>query len=1156
MVLSVFLAMAAACAAADARDVQPVAVWSPTPTQPAGQATLNQLIDGDWSTVCCFLDDTPTGKDVKATPPKGDQPITARFVLDLGNPQEVSGIRFVAQKSWANYMAENVTVFACDDREGKIHARLLKDQCRLPPVNSFNAAFVTWKPITARYIGVQVNDSFGRSHGGRDWWRGANPQLSPADWRCNEKLKYNFGWNWGAMLAIIRTLPQVADGPLYDAGAAQNQFVTHIAEVSCFCGTPADLPSPNAPEVALPEQRLQRDWMYQDCGVKNASLVANSTAGSQPDPIGPDISRCFSSQKDSVWEQAMVGRVLAELKPGGVNVAPLEQRRTALSSMPGNDARWKALYFDACRQRRRERLKTVRQWAAQFIYVKHFVFGCWTFVVPSDDVSDEQLFERNHDFHEGSQLCLATIHEDGTVANDVLLERPHGVIRDPNLSFDAQTLVFSLRDNFKTDDYHLYTMELATRKVRQITFSPIVGGKILPCSDTAPCFIPSGDLVFQSTRCAQMDVCWAHPTSNLYTCDVAGRYVRRLAFDQVGTMTPQTLADGRVIYTRWEYMDRNPFYLQPLFVMNADGTGQTAFYGNNSIYPAALIHARGIPHTEKIIAVVSGHHVLQKGKLAIIDRARGTEGDCGIEYVAGASPDGRPGRQPSNIHPPVDRLNQSGSTPYDFFGQIGPQWQYPYAFDEDHYLTAFIPEGSMFLKGPFHPPFGVYYMTADGRRELLAFDWGNSCGQAIPVMATKRPPVKPSPVDWRKRWGSFYIQNVYAGPGLEGVKKGTVKRLRVVGLEYRAAGISKNYNCGFGVSSHINTPIAIDNGSQDVKHVLGEVDIEEDGSAYFEVPARTAVYFQMLDAKGRCVQTMRSWTMVLPGERMGCVGCHESKLQAGLTLGQAPLAFRRPAQRLQPAPGLPPHPLLTRLEKESHLKDVDAFLGVNRPCSLDPQAAVDGFSYTQLIQPIWDKHCVRCHQGNTNDRETAKRSALRLTSEPFQAPPGKELNGLRSFTQSYLALVARGPWQPLRTWVRGEMTASISYVLQATKAQGEPLLSWVHPASLPAMLPPYSCGSAQSKLMNYLESAHYDVHLTDAEKRTVACWIDLAVPFCGSYGQANTWDRLEWRAFIQIESNTWNKPQKELYDYFQKKRVAFAKEEMENIKALIGARTP
>ena len=163
-------------------------------------------------------------------------PITARFVLDLGSNQEVSGIRFVAQKSWGNYTAENVTIFACDDPQGKTNVRLLEDQRHLPPVNSFNAAFVAWKPTTARYIGVQVNDSFGRFHDGLDWWKGVDRHLSREDWRCNEKLKYNFGWNWWVMLDIIRSLPQVAGGPLYDAGAAQNQFVTQIAEVSCFRG--------------------------------------------------------------------------------------------------------------------------------------------------------------------------------------------------------------------------------------------------------------------------------------------------------------------------------------------------------------------------------------------------------------------------------------------------------------------------------------------------------------------------------------------------------------------------------------------------------------------------------------------------------------------------------------------------------------------------------------------------------------------------------------------------------------------------------------------------------------------------------------------------------------------------------------------------------
>ena len=208
------------------------------------------------------------------------------------------------------------------------------------------------------------------------------------------------------------------------------------------------------------------------------------------------------------------------------------------------------------------------------------------------------------------------------------------------------------------------------------------------------------------------------------------------------------------------------------------------------------------------------------------------------------------------------------------------------------------------------------------------------------------------------------------------------------------------------------------------------------------------------------------------------------------------------------------------------MENVNSFLGVNEPCSLDAKATVDGFSYVQMVQPIWDRHCVTCHQGNVNDRDRKKRSALRLTGEAVKLPPENQqgaLKGLRAFTQSYVALTAKG--------------------------QCTPLLNWVHPVSMAAMLPPYACGSTQSKLMGYLEPSHYDVQLTDAERRIVACWIDLAVPFCGSYAEANKWNTQEHER--QMETNTWDKPQKELYEYFQTKRVRFAQQEIENIKALI-----
>jgi len=325
-------------------------------------------------------------------------------------------------------------------------------------------------------------------------------------------------------------------------------------------------------------------------------------------------------------------------------------------------------------------------------------------------------------------------------------------------------------------------------------------------------------------------------------------------------------------------------------------------------------------------------------------------------------------------------------------------------------------------------------------------------------------------------------------------------------MEYRAAKVSENFNEGHAGNSNIQTPVSIGNGSQDVKHVLGDVDVEEDGSVYFEVPARNAVYFQLLDKNGRCVQTMRSWTMVMPGERCSCVGCHEGKQSVPTTQTKVGIALAKRAQKLKPLAGQP-HPLLERLTGDGLPESVDRFLGVNQPRSLDANAPVEGFSYTQMVQPIWNKHCTTCHQGNTSDADPKKRSSLRLTGEVVKVPPTREVIGQKDFTQSYLALTSKGKCTPL--------------------------VNWIHPVALSAMLPPYACGSTQSKLMDYLEPSHYGVRLTDAEKRIVACWIDLAVPFCGSYAQANTWNHKE----------------KEQYEYFQMKRVRFAQEEIESIKA-------
>jgi hypothetical protein len=791
----------------------------------------------------------------------------------------------------------------------------------------------------------------------------------------------------------------------------------------------------------------------------------------------------------------------------------LRQRFDQLADekVPACDTRWRSLYLDACAARRRVRLEAVRARASQFIYAKHFVFGCMQGLAGKYDIPDEQIRDYTLAFKKGGQLCMGTLLEDGTVQHEVLIEKPEGAICYPNLSWDARTLVFSMRENFETDSYYLYTMDMATRRVRQITFPILKDGKPLPVADCEPTFLPDGRIVFTSTRDVHISDCWYRAGGNIYCCDADGGNIRRLTFDQLMTNHPQVLEDGRVVFTRWEYNDRSALFTHPLIAMNPDGTAQMEYYGNNSMFPAAIIHARGIPGSQKAIALIAGHHSIYKGKLGLIDRNQGIQAGRGIEFV-NTKLNGAPGRELADfIRPePPDSARPYLDLKIDVFGQFGPQYSHPYAFDEENYLCSFCPEGYLPPFGPFNPPLGVYYMKPDGVRELLAFDDWQGTGLAIPVMARTPPPVRASLVRPRDNNGVYTVQDVYQGPGLAGIPRGTAKKLRVVALEYRVCRMGYGQNGGECETGLCQTPISLNSGSWDVKHVLGEVDIEADGSCCFEAPAHAPVYFQVLDAKGYTIQSMRSWSTLQNGERLSCVGCHEHKMDVATNLNTA-LAFSKPPQKLKPFAGKE-HPLVRQLASESWFDSVENYLGVNAPRSLDADATVDGFSYVQEIQPIFDRHCVRCHNASRIGE-----SKISLTGEPAKPETVKligagRVDPKRAYTQSYVTITTSG------------------------NPDKNPWMTWLKPRSRAVMLPPYHTGACKSRIMNCFEPVHYDVQVSENEKRTFACWLDLLIPFCGSYTQHNTWTDAE----------------KAEYGYFQEKRRVYAIAELESLRRSLG----
>ena len=609
----------------------------------------------------------------------------------------------------------------------------------------------------------------------------------------------------------------------------------------------------------------------------------------------PEIEKDWAAQDglyaDEAWRPEAVRRPIDELGEAGKDLAERfdELRRLA---PPADDPRWLELYRAACARRRAARLAPHLDKLRRVVFTKHYDLGGSHYAY-TEGQSDAQA-ERH--FHPGTSLCL--LEMDGPYgAVRTLLDDPKGVIRDPDVSYDGRRILFAWKKSDRQDDYHLYEMAAAGGEVRQLTFG-------LGFADYEGAYLPGGDIVFNSTRCVQTVDCWWTEVSNLYTCDGQGRYLRRLGYDQVHTNFPTVTPDGRVLYTRWEYNDRGQIYPQGLMQMYPDGTGQTECYGNNSWFPTTILHARAIPGTDKIVCIFTGHHSIQKGWLGLLDPSRGRQENQGAQLIA-----------------PVRR---TGAVHVDAYGQQGDQFQYPYPLSETALLVTFKPaRGAKEARGPF----AIYFMTIDGRRELLAWDRKISCNQPVPLAARPEPAPRPRVVDYRRNTGTVCLQDVYAGPGLRGVPRGTVKSLRVVTMEFRAAGIGSNNNSGPAGRALISTPISI-RGAWDVKRVLGTTPVYEDGSACFIVPARTPVYFQALDAKGHVVQTMRSWTTLQPGEYQSCVGCHESKNSAPPLIG--------PTRALSAGP-----------------RELRPWQGPPR-----------GFSFEREIQPILDRRCVRCHHGD------------------------------------------------------------------------------------------------------------------------------------------------------------------------------------------------
>ncbi len=453
-----------------------------------------------------------------------------------------------------------------------------------------------------------------------------------------------------------------------------------------------------------------------------------------------------------------------------------------------------------------------------------------------------------------------------------LLEDREGGVRDPAVSYDGKRILFSYRKG-GTDHYHLYEINADGTGLRQLTDGDV--------DDIEPIYLPNGDIVFESSRCYRWVPCWVSQVAITYRCDADGGNIRCISTATDHENTPWMMPDGRVLYMKWEYVERHATTFHHLWTFNPDGSGAMIYYGNTPTPGnVAMVDAKPIPGTDDVVATWSIRHGCvgpdHSGHIMRLSPARG--------------PDARQAERRVDRCPPP--------------GTKAPWWRDPYPISDDCYLVAALRS--------------LYVMDGRGRFEEIHTLDGEGhtwLHEPRPLVARPREPIIPDRWDDDATHGEMILADLFTGRNVAGLGDVEIDKLLVLEV------LPKSISTGWSED-------AISLGSTFfLERVLGTVPVEEDGSAYFRVPAMRPVFFAALDGKGRVVKKMHSSVSVVPGETLSCVGCHEQRTRTGLPIAANTLrAVRRSPSEIEPFQGVP-----------------------------------EIFDFPRDIQPILDKHCVSCH---------------------------------------------------------------------------------------------------------------------------------------------------------------------------------------------------
>ena len=654
-------------------------------------------------------------------------------------------------------------------------------------------------------------------------------------------------------------------------------------------------------------------------------------------------------------------------------------------------------------------------------------------------------------FRPGGGLYIFTPGQDGG-ALKCIFDAGEGMITTADLSYDGREIVFAMRRGGhvasdpvahiedisqypdEPSNYHVFRIAIDGTGLEQLTRGAH--------NNLDPCWLPDGGIAFISDRRPAYAYCYVVTSPVLYRMERDGSEQKRLSANYLMDFTPSVLCDGRIVYTRWEYVDRAACPIQSLWTINPDGTGLAGYYGNRVLSPGTFMDARTIPGGGGVLATATNHNGSCRGAIVAIDPRKGANAPQAVR----------------NLTPEIDiYAHRIGGGPWGngmLDTGIRGQYEKPMPIDDRHFLVS---KGGVIQIRDFDA----------NAASVLPMEDGMGFYSPQPIRVRRPPPVQSGNImDRHARlpedgsvsgaWATVFVQDVYVGLQPH-VKRGEITQIAVVQEVEKSTHSPQNNFCpDTGRMRNIAVfgfqfPLVSCGATYAAKQVWGFADVAPDGSAAFEVPSEVPIYFLAIDAEGRAVQRMRTFTHLMPGEVQGCVGCHADR-NAVAPHSTRPMPMRNAPQKLR-----------------------------------RPAWGVKGFSYPDVVQGVFDRHCIGCH----NERER---------------PAGVDLTGHMTdfFSVSYDILCRTGT-QAQDRWMHHGSPSGATY----DHVRGmSPYVEWIwtingagHNTLETA---PRRWGSPASALAEIIRSGHPDadgnprVDVPDEDRRRVYLWMDLNIPYYGT----------------------------------------------------------